>query len=230
MNHSSVERWLPIPGYEGLYEVSDHGRCRSLDRMINHSRGGLARCPGQLLNGSVDKNGRRRYRLSRNGEFKRIQAHRAVLLAFVGPAPEGTIGCHEDDDALNNHLSNLRWDTPSANSYDAIRNGVHPKGSMTHCAQGHRFVPASTYRHHGRRKCKACHRGKSVYDRSLKRGVAPPGSLQELRDRAYEDILAGRKRNAKAASGFARNPRILTDPGRPVIPLPRRELSMSEPA
>jgi hypothetical protein len=45
-----------------------------------------------------------------------------VLPAFVGPRPDGTLGCHWDDDHENNDLSNLRWCTPLANAHDRARN------------------------------------------------------------------------------------------------------------
>jgi len=35
---SASERWLPVVGYEDIYEVSDHGRVRSVDRIIIHPR------------------------------------------------------------------------------------------------------------------------------------------------------------------------------------------------
>ena len=35
----TIERWKPVKGYEGIYEVSSHGRVRSLDRTVNYSNG-----------------------------------------------------------------------------------------------------------------------------------------------------------------------------------------------
>lgn len=73
------ERWLPIPGYEGLYLVSDLGRVWSEPR--NTTRGGLM------------KLGRHPYgypqvELNRNGVHKRWGVHQLIMLAFVGPCPE----------------------------------------------------------------------------------------------------------------------------------------------
>lgn len=50
MDHMSAEKWAPIAGYEGHYEVSDHGNVRSLDRVVKTSRGtrrvqGKTHCP-----------------------------------------------------------------------------------------------------------------------------------------------------------------------------------------
>jgi DNA-binding transcriptional regulator YiaG len=46
-----------------------------------------------------------------------------MLIAFVGPCPDGCEGLHWDDNAANNTLLNLRWGTRSANLHDAVRNG-----------------------------------------------------------------------------------------------------------
>lgn len=114
-----IESWLPVVGYEGLYEVSDHGRVRSLDRVVlgrNRTGRVLAICYA----------GRRRVpqvSIGRDGVIRHRKIHQLVLEAFVGPCPPGMEGCHNDDDTQNNHLSNLRWDTRSANEIDAFRNG-----------------------------------------------------------------------------------------------------------
>ena len=55
--------------------------------------------------------------------------HRLVLEAFVGKCPEGMECCHGDGDRTNNVLSNLRWDTPSANNLEKELHGTDKKGS-----------------------------------------------------------------------------------------------------
>ncbi len=71
----------------------------------------------------VMKNGYHKYRLyDGTGKWVDVWAHRVVLEAFVGPAPEGTEGCHAPDPTRsNNALGNLRWDTRSANGFDAFK-------------------------------------------------------------------------------------------------------------
>lgn len=56
------------------------------------------------------------------GNMRRV--HRLVLEAFVGPAPAGTEGCHNDGNPQNNALSNLRWDTHAENMLDQVRHGT----------------------------------------------------------------------------------------------------------
>lgn len=60
-----------------------------------------------------------------NGHKKRYQVHRLVLMAFVGPCPEGMEACHYPDrNPTNNNLQNLRWDTRSNNAKDAVVHGT----------------------------------------------------------------------------------------------------------
>lgn len=66
--------------------------------------------------------------------------HAAVLTAFVGPRPKGMQCCHNDGNAANNRLENLRWDTPKNNTADTIKMGKHysknqPSGGQSHKAK-----------------------------------------------------------------------------------------------
>lgn len=61
--------------------------------------------------------------LSKVGRKAAHLIHRLVLEAFVGPCPEGMVACHNDGDPANNELANLRWDSPRANSADALKHG-----------------------------------------------------------------------------------------------------------
>lgn len=152
------EVWRPIPGYEGCYEASDLGRIRSLPRTVrfgNYQRRikGRTRKPVNLgpylaVNLSVD------------GKAKMRTVHQLVLEAFIGPRPHGQEACHNNGDPHDNRLENLRWDTKSANSYDALQHGAHPTGSKTHCPQGHAYSPGNTSLAAGTgyRLCKACRR------------------------------------------------------------------------
>lgn len=54
--------------------------------------------------------------------------HVLVLTAFRGPCPVGLQGCHNNGNRDDNRLTNLRWDTQSSNSVDAIKHGVKPSG------------------------------------------------------------------------------------------------------
>lgn len=118
------ERWLPVVGLEGLYEVSDLGRVRSLVKRLGR-RIKSARGQPRILVGKVLRNGYREVLLTPPGE-KRVYrlVHNLVLLAFVGPRPPRTVGCHWSGDKSDNSLTNLRWDAQAANCQDNIRLGV----------------------------------------------------------------------------------------------------------
>ena len=116
----SQETWKPVVGFEGRYEVSDFGRVKSLGRVETFSR---------VLNNGVRADVTRLKRekilaLSKgsNGYVtvrllgKTFTVHQLVLKAFVGPKPDGFVTCHGDGNRLNNRLSNLRWDTYTANN------------------------------------------------------------------------------------------------------------------
>jgi hypothetical protein len=119
------EVWKPVPGYEGLYEVSDQGRVRSLDRDVTQTsrRGALytLRKKGKLLRPGRMPSGHLSVALGR-GNSQCV--HRLVLLAFVGPAPDKHECCHNNGNPADNRLENLRWGTRSENIKDAIRHGT----------------------------------------------------------------------------------------------------------
>ena len=66
--------------------------------------------------------------LREKGRLVRIYLHRLVLLAFVGPCPEGMECSHEDGNPSNNRLSNLKWDTPSSNNLKKSYHGTAKVG------------------------------------------------------------------------------------------------------
>jgi hypothetical protein len=121
------ERWLPVPGYEGKYEVSDHGRVRSLahtivvvSKGVTYSKRVAARirCLGY-------QRGYPHVTLGKHGVQITHKVHALVLLAFVGPRPKGLDCCHNDGDRTNNRLDNLRYDTRRGNMKDATNSGSY---------------------------------------------------------------------------------------------------------
>lgn len=114
-----VERWLPVVGWEGLYEVSNLSRVRSLPR--KGTRGGVM-CQ------SVDKMGYKVVGLRKAGERKLRFVHALVAEAFIGPRPDGMECCHWDGKPHNNLPANLRWDTKAGNCADRARHGTNNNG------------------------------------------------------------------------------------------------------
>ncbi len=113
------ERWLPIAGYEGLYEVSDQGRVR---RLVGHL------CRVERFIGYVDGAGYIQAHLHKDGIGKQRRVHHLVLESFGPPRPEGTECAHHDGDRQNNRIGNLRWATSKENYQDAVRHGTNGCG------------------------------------------------------------------------------------------------------
>jgi hypothetical protein len=158
-----LERWRPIPGYEGSYEVSDLGSVRSLDRITDRGR----KWRGRTLAPAVMPRGYLIVTLWRDGKQRSALVHRLVLSAFVGPAPDGTEALHGDGDPANNMLSNLSWGTHAENQADQVAHGTHANASKTRCRAGHFYDEANTYSYPGRSKrgCRSC---RSTYMQNYK--------------------------------------------------------------
>lgn len=149
------ERWLPVVGYEGKYEVSDLGRVRSLDRL--DSRGHRRR--GMLMSQSpIDDAGHLAVNLCSDGISSTKKVYRLVLVAFIGTPPPGMEGCHRDGDPSDNRLANLYWGTHSDNMLDRVAHGTHSQANQTSCKWGHPFDSGNTYYYAGHRGCRACRR------------------------------------------------------------------------
>lgn len=129
-----LECWKPIPGWP-YYDVSDWGRVQSYrggpaGKSGGQGRRGIRLTP-VIIRGQIVTDGRRRITLSRNlpdgsSEKQIFAAHVLVLMAFVGPCPEGMEACHGPDrNPLNNRLSNLRWDTRRENAIDRLNHDRH---------------------------------------------------------------------------------------------------------
>lgn len=130
------ERWKPVVGYEGAYEVSDKGRVRSLPRRVKHYKAkGGAVLKGRIIRLVSDGSMRQQVGLCVNGRPKQHRVHRLVLEAFVGMCPTGMECCHHDGNPANNKLANLRWDTHKANVADAQRHGTFIKGERVGTAK-----------------------------------------------------------------------------------------------
>lgn len=157
--------WRDVPGYGGAYQVSDHGEIRSVDRISARGH----RVKGRVLRPSTSDGYARLSLYSSAGERSFVRTHCLVMLAFVGPCPDGLEVLHSDGDGLNNRLSNLSYGTRSQNSLDAVRHGTHRFSSMTHCKRGHKFTPENTFiKSSGSRECRACR----VVRARIKKGLA----------------------------------------------------------
>lgn len=114
------EQWRPVVGYEGFFEVSDHGGFRSVTRTDRLGRV----WEGKAIKAFPAHAGHLRVQLRREGTVRHRYLHVLVLEAWIGPRPPGMQCCHNDGNPANNHVNNLRWDSPVANCMDTFRHGT----------------------------------------------------------------------------------------------------------
>lgn len=118
-----IEEWCPIPGYEGLYEVSSTGRVRSLDRVVSYVWRGRPKVmskAGTVLAPEIDDDGYFRVRLFRNGNQQKFGIHQLVALAFIAN-PDGLPEvAHIDHNRRHNRPSNLKWASRPGNHTDSV--------------------------------------------------------------------------------------------------------------
>lgn len=109
------EEFGPVPGYEGLYEVSNHGRIKSIRK-------------NRLIRPFVNS-GYSLIALSVNGKRKNYSVHRLVALVFIPNPNNYPCVNHIDSNRGKNNVENLEWCTNLMNSHHAVKQGRHHHGS-----------------------------------------------------------------------------------------------------
>ena len=113
-----MEEWRDVVGFEGLYKVSNFGRIQTVKT-------------GKIKEQTISKTDNRPYlSLWKNNKIKVCRPHKLVLEGFVSVRPDGLECCHNDGNPQNNHLTNLRWDTPKNNHADKIKHGTTNRGEQ----------------------------------------------------------------------------------------------------
>ena len=118
----SEEVWRDIEGFEGLYQVSDQGRVKSLERKVKHWCGGERIQKERILKPSMDKDGYLLVTLCAGGKPKTLKVHRLVCEAFHENPDNKPQVNHINEDKTDNRACNLEWCTCKQNVNHGSRN------------------------------------------------------------------------------------------------------------
>ena len=166
------EIWRDIKGYEGLYQVSNTGKVKSLERTVWNNRGYYKTVPEKILEGYDNGYGYLRVELCKDGKGKWYRINRLVAQAFLenpNSLPEVN---HKDEIKTNNRVDNLEWCTKQYNveysqgkaviginkvsglilefpsTREASRQTKINQGNISSCCQGKRKSAGGFYWHY----------------------------------------------------------------------------------
>ena len=103
-----MEMWRDIRGYEGLYQVSNYGRVRSLDRYVKGKSNSLRLLKGRIIR-QIQHGDYLHVLLYRNGVGKWLEVHQLVAQTFIPNPHDYDVVHHKDHDPSNNRVENLEW-------------------------------------------------------------------------------------------------------------------------
>lgn len=118
------EIWKDIEGFEGLYQVSNLGRVKSLDRYVNAKSNSKCFKKGKILKIRTNWDGYKGVTLCKKGRKYKFQLHRLIAQAFIPNPHNYPIINHKDENKSNNCIENIEWCTYSYNTNygSAIKN------------------------------------------------------------------------------------------------------------
>lgn len=120
-----MEVWKDINGFEGLYQVSNLGRVKSLQRYRKGKRGAPTMCKETILYLHRGKNGYLQVCLSKNSKKYSPLVHRLVGEAFINNTDKLPCIDHIDGNRENNVVNNLRWCTTKDNmNFTGVRKSI----------------------------------------------------------------------------------------------------------
>lgn len=178
----NLEKWKPVYGYEGIYEVSSLGRVRGVDRITGKN----AFKKGEEKSQATSKQtGYKMVSLWKGGVGVTKTVHSMVLEAFDRPRPQGYVTRHLNGVRDDNRRENLAWGTPTENNLDKRLHGTDRQVNKTHCPRGHllehpNLVPVKQLK--GVRECQSCCYAQS---KTYREG----GDFKEIADKRFQDLL-----------------------------------------
>lgn len=135
VQEDAAEEWRSVPGYEGLYSVSNFGQVRGERRTVPGKLGSTRTLPQKLMALNFDSHGYYQVSLRKDEARQTYKVAYLVALAFIGLRPEGMEVAHGDGTRDNNHVRNLRYDTPTGNAADRLQHGTDCRGEKSNRAK-----------------------------------------------------------------------------------------------
>jgi len=126
-NHKAflfMEIWKNIEGYEGLYQISNLGRVKSLERYLGHNHGGLKLKKELILKNWLSSTGYYIISLSKNNFSKKFFIHRLLCENFIKNPERKREVNHRNGIKTDNTLKNLEWVTSSENTIHSYKTGL----------------------------------------------------------------------------------------------------------
>lgn len=150
-----TEIWKDIAGYEGLYQVSNLGRVKSLPKQY-----GFSYRPEKILAEVVDSHGYVVFNLRKDGRKKQVYLHRVVASTFIDNPFNYPQVNHLNGDKKDNRVENLEWCTAKQNVQHAYNNGLsvgkkgelHPMYGKHHSEESKRVIGEKSKRSWVKRK------------------------------------------------------------------------------
>lgn len=116
------EEWRDIPEYEGIYQISNLGRVKSLERRVVYRNGNTRLVSSKILKSNKTPNGYLKVVLAKEGSRYTVLVHHLMSIVFLNhiPSAGNLIVDHKDDDKLNNRKDNLQIITIRENRNKSI--------------------------------------------------------------------------------------------------------------
>lgn len=184
------EVWKAIDGFVGLYEVSNKGRVKSLERTVSNN-GGLQRRRERILKINYSNNGHGMVVLCKDGKTYPRMIHRLVAIAFISNPENKPVVDHIDTNPRNNCVENLRWVTVQENCLNPLTRINNSKSKMGHPYRGRELTKEE------RAKISNALRGRKLSEEHRKKLSEAHMNSPKAREASRRNMLAIRQNRTK---------------------------------